>query len=251
MPRHHSGVPRVGLATLFGTCLCWAVLLVLLPACRGSAVGNSPPGEPETPAAANSADPTTGNQPDADMNATKPAGQPAAKGTGTVETATFGAGCYWCTEAVLQQLDGVLEVTSGFMGGTVPDPSYELVCTGTTGYAEVVQVKFDPARISYQKLLEWFWKLHDPTSLNRQGADEGTQYRSVIFYHSQAQHQAALESKAAAQKSFTAPIVTEITKAGPFYQAEADHQDFYRRNQDYGYCRVVIKPKLHKLGLDK
>ncbi len=166
------------------------------------------------------------------------------------EIATLGAGCYWCTEAVLEQLDGVLDVQSGFMGGQVANPSYKEVCTGKTGHAEVVQVRFDPSVISYEALLEWFWRLHDPTSLNRQGADVGTQYRSVIFVHSPEQREVAERSKAAAQEHFKDPIVTEITDAGPFYPAEDYHQNYYRTNKTQGYCRMVIAPKLEKLGLD-
>jgi len=164
-------------------------------------------------------------------------------------TATFGAGCFWCTEAVLEQLDGVLDVRSGYMGGSVPDPSYEDVCSGETGHAEVVQVHFDPQRISYDTLLDWFWKLHDPTTLNRQGNDVGTQYRSVIFVHTDDQRRAAEASKARAQKDFGKPIVTEISAAGPFYEAEDYHQDYYRGNKRQPYCQVMIAPKLHKLGL--
>ena len=166
------------------------------------------------------------------------------------ETATFGAGCFWCVEAVLEQLDGVLDVTSGYMGGEVPEPTYQQVCSGTTGHAEVVQVTFDPAVLSYDALLAWFWRLHDPTTLNRQGADAGTQYRSAIFYHSPAQREAAERSKAAAQAQFADPIVTEITAAGAYHPAEDYHQDYYRLNTRQGYCRAVIAPKLNKLGLD-
>jgi peptide-methionine (S)-S-oxide reductase len=172
---------------------------------------------------------------------------------GTTEVATFGAGCFWCVEAVLQQLEGVLKVTSGYMGGNVPSPTYEQVCTDTTGHAEVVQVTFDPKRISYEKLLGYFWKLHDPTTLNRQGNDTGTQYRSAIFYHSEAQREAAEKSKKALEDSraFKDRIVTEITKAGPFYPAEDYHQDYYRLNKRQPYCRFLIAPKLEKLGLEK
>ncbi len=167
------------------------------------------------------------------------------------EIATLGAGCFWCVEAVLEQLDGVLGVTSGYMGGESENPTYKDVCTGTTGHAEVVQVEFDPATISYDAILAWFWRLHDPTTLNRQGADVGTQYRSVIFYHSEAQREAALRSKEAAQPDFSDPIVTEISEAGPYYTGEAYHQDYYRNNKTQGYCRAVIAPKLDKLGLEK
>ena len=167
------------------------------------------------------------------------------------EIATLGAGCYWCVEAVLQQVEGVLGVESGFMGGTTENPTYQDVCTGTTGHAEVVQVSFDPDVLPFEELLGWFWRLHDPTTLNRQGADTGTQYRSAIFYHSDAQRDVAEESKAAAQPAFTDPIVTEITEASAFYKAEGDHQDYYRRNKTQGYCRAVITPKLGKLGLEQ
>lgn len=167
------------------------------------------------------------------------------------ETATLAAGCFWCVEAVLQQLDGVLEVRSGYMGGTVPDPTYQQVCSGETGHAEVVQVTFDPARLPYGELLRWFWRLHDPMTLNRQGADVGTQYRSAIFVHSDAQRREAQKSKTEAQASFREPIVTEIAAAGAFYAAEGYHQDYYRLNPGQGYCRAVIAPKLDKLGLRK
>lgn len=166
------------------------------------------------------------------------------------ETATLGAGCYWCIEAAYRQLDGVYSATSGFMGGTVPNPTYKQVCDGNTGHAEVVQVVFDPKKISYDKILTWFWKLHDPTTLNRQGADEGTQYRSVIFYHSEAQKTAATASKSAAAADFKDPIVTEITQAATFYPAPQDHQDYYFQNKSKNdYCRIVIEPKLKKVDL--
>ena len=175
----------------------------------------------------------------------------AGNASGKTEIATFGAGCFWCVEAVLEQFDGVTNVVSGYMGGTTPDPTYEQVCSGMTGHAEVVQVTFDPSRLPYEKLLETFWKLHDPTTLNRQGADAGTQYRSAIFYHSEAQREAAERSKKEAASMFSDPIVTEITKAGKLYVAEKYHQDYYRLNRQQGYCRYVIAPKLEKLGLEK
>ncbi len=169
------------------------------------------------------------------------------------EVATFGTGCFWCSEAVLEQVDGVLDVVSGFMGGTVANPTYEQVCTGDTGHAEVVKVTFDPAKISYDQLLEWFWQMHDPTQVNRQGNDVGTQYRSVIFYYSDEQRAAAERAKSAlaASGKYTEPIATEIAPAGEFYPADAHHQDYYRLNKSAGYCRYVIAPKLDKLGLDK
>jgi peptide-methionine (S)-S-oxide reductase len=166
--------------------------------------------------------------------------------------ATLGAGCYWCVEAVLIQVPGVLSMYPGFMGGQVDDPTYEAVCSGTTGHTEVLEIEFDPDAISFRQLLGWFWRLHDPTTLNAQGADVGTQYRSAIYYHDEAQREDAAESKRLADASghFTNPIVTEITAASTFYKAKQEHQDYYRRNSDQGYCRMVIRPKLQKLGLE-
>lgn len=166
------------------------------------------------------------------------------------EVITLGAGCFWCTEAIFQQIPGVLSVTSGYMGGTTKNPTYEQVCTGTTGQAEVSRIVFDPKQTSLDKILQIFWEAHDPTSLNRQGADVGTQYRSAIFYSTDAQRVIAEKSKAEASKEFSKPIVTEITKAGEFYSAENYHQDYYRLNKDRNpYCHAVISPKLKKLGL--
>lgn len=165
------------------------------------------------------------------------------------EIATFGAGCFWCVEAVFENLEGVTSVESGYMGGTTMNPTYQEISTGTTGHAEVVQIHFVPATISYEKLLQWLWRSHDPTTLNRQGADTGTQYRSAIFYHSDQQRQAAETSKIEAQKYFEHPIVTEITEASAFYIAEAYHQGYYRLNSEAPYCQMVIRPKLEKLDL--
>jgi peptide-methionine (S)-S-oxide reductase len=170
-----------------------------------------------------------------------------AMNTNIFESATFGGGCFWCMEAVFERLPGVKSVTSGFAGGHTANPTYEQVCTGTTGHAEVTQIAFDPSKISYEKLLDVFWQAHDPTTLNRQGADEGTQYRSIILYHSEAQKLAAEKSKAGAQKNFKHPIVTEIVPFTEFFPAENHHQGFYDNNTNYGYCRVVIAPKLEKL----
>ena len=167
------------------------------------------------------------------------------------ETATLGAGCFWCIEAAYRQLDGVYSATSGYMGGSVKNPTYEQICDGDSGHAEVVQVIFDPKKISYEKVLAWFWDLHDPTTLNRQGNDSGTQYRSAIYYHSDAQKVTAEASKAAAKANFKDPIVTEITKASEFYPAENYHQNYYNENKSKNpYCRFVIEPKLKKLKLD-
>jgi len=165
------------------------------------------------------------------------------------EKATFGAGCFWCVEAVFERLDGVESVVAGYAGGTTSDPTYEQVCTGTTGHAEVAQLTFDPSKITYERLLEVYWEAHDPTTLNRQGADAGTQYRSVIFYHNEKQKAAAEKSKKEAQKDFDRPIVTEIQPLASFYQAENYHQDYFRNHPNAPYCVFVIKPKLKKLNL--
>lgn len=167
------------------------------------------------------------------------------------ELATLGAGCYWCIEAILEKIDGIQAVESGFMGGEVANPTYSAVTTGTTGHAEVVNVIFDPDVISYSEVLDWFWRLHDPTTLNRQGADVGTQYRSAIFTHSEAQAKAAELSKRDVQPSFEDPIVTEIAPASTFYTAPEYHQGYYEANPRSGYCRAVILPKLKKLGLQQ
>jgi len=164
----------------------------------------------------------------------------------STELATLGGGCFWCTEAIFQMLPGVKSVSSGFSGGTKENPTYKEVCTGETGHAEVIQIEYDPKVVSYEKLLDTFWDAHDPTTLNRQGADTGTQYRSVIFYRSATEKAAAEKSKAEAQKRFDQPIVTEISAFKVFYKAEAYHQDFYRNNTNYGYCRAVIRPKVEK-----
>jgi len=171
--------------------------------------------------------------------------------TNKTELATFGGGCFWCMEAVFERLPGVKSVTSGFAGGHTPNPTYEQVCAGDTGHAEVTQIEFDPANLSYEKLLEVFWQAHDPTTLNRQGADEGTQYRSLILYRGEAQKLAAEKSKAAAQKNFKHPIVTEIAPFTKFYPAENYHQAYYDHNSSAPYCQIVIAPKLDKLEKEK
>jgi peptide-methionine (S)-S-oxide reductase len=167
------------------------------------------------------------------------------------EYITLGAGCFWCTEAIFQQIPGVISVTSGYTGGTTPNPTYQQVCTGYTGHAEVSRVVFDPKKTSLEKILKYYWLAHDPTSLNRQGADEGTQYRSAIFYNDDQQRQIAEKSKVEAAREYPGkPIVTEITKAGEFYPAEDYHNNYYNLNKDKNpYCTVVISPKLRKLGL--
>lgn len=173
--------------------------------------------------------------------------QPAA-----TETATFAGGCFWCIEEIFRQQPGVLGVTSGYTGGTVKTPTYAQVCQGDTGHAEAIQITFDPQKLSYEKLLDVFWTAHDPTQLNRQGADAGTQYRSAIFTHSESQLVIARTSRATEDSSgrHAKPIVTEITPAAEFHPAEDYHQAYYRNNQRAPYCQAVIRPKLKKLGLD-
>ncbi|MBN2235012.1 MAG: peptide-methionine (S)-S-oxide reductase MsrA [Opitutales bacterium] len=168
-----------------------------------------------------------------------------------MEQAILGGGCFWCTEAVFETLEGVTEVESGYMGGAVPNPSYEQVCTGKTGHAEVIRITFDPSILTFSDLLDLFWEAHDPTTLNRQGADVGTQYRSVIFFTNDQQKQASMDSIQRAQVRFNDPIVTEVTPASDFYPAEDYHQNFYTENTNYPYCRAVITPKLKKLAKRK
>ena len=164
------------------------------------------------------------------------------------QVATLAGGCFWCLEAVFDDLHGVSDVVSGYAGGALPNPSYRMVCTGTTGHAEVVQVTFDPAVIPFGDLLEVFFSIHNPTTLNRQGADIGAQYRSAIFYHSPDQKRTAEEiiNELNAEKLWDAPIVTEVTPIATFYPAEAYHQEYYANNPDQGYCQMVIAPKLSK-----
>lgn len=165
------------------------------------------------------------------------------------DIATFANGCFWCTEAVFEELDGVISATSGYTGGQTEDPSYKQVCTGTTGHAEALEIVYDPAKISFDELLAVFWETHDPTTLNRQGADVGTQYRSGIFYHTDEQKQKAEKYKAELDKSgaFNNPIVTEITPAVKFYPAENYHQQYFENNENANpYCKMVIRPKLDK-----
>ena len=166
----------------------------------------------------------------------------------TIEEATFGSGCFWCTEAVFQQLRGVKSVVSGYSGGKTKNPTYEQVCTGTTGHAEVIRVTFDPKLVTYVDLLEVFWKTHDPTTLNRQGADHGTQYRSVIFYHDENQQKLAREYKKKLDdsKAFDKPIVTEISPLKEFYPGEDYHQNYFRTHPEAPYCTAVINRKVAK-----
>lgn len=169
-----------------------------------------------------------------------------------LEKITLGAGCFWCVEAVLEQVDGVEKVRSGYMGGHVPDPTYEQIGTKKTGHVEVVEVTYDPEKIPTEHVLAWFWKLHDPTTKDRQGNDVGPQYRSAIFYHTSDQEKLAQESMKEAQPDFKSPIVTEIRPAETFYVAEEYHQNYYELNKNRNpYCRFVIAPKLKKLKLEE
>lgn len=165
-----------------------------------------------------------------------------------LKKATFGSGCFWCTEAVFERLNGVHSVVSGYAGGAVENPTYEEVCNGTTGHAEVTQITYDPDMITFDELLEVFWKTHDPTTLNRQGNDVGTQYRSVIFYHDEEQKQLAQKYKEELNKSgaWDKPIVTEISPLTNYFEAEDYHQDYYANNPNQGYCTFVIAPKVEK-----
>ncbi len=164
-----------------------------------------------------------------------------------LETATFGAGCFWCVEAVFEELKGVHSVVSGYTGGSITNPTYKQICSGNTGHAEVAQIHYNPTIITFAELLEVFWTTHDPTTLNRQGNDAGTQYRSAIFYHNEIQKSVAEKSiKEVAPLLWNKPIVTEITPLGVFYAAENYHQDYYTLNPNYGYCVAVINPKLEK-----
>ncbi len=166
----------------------------------------------------------------------------------TMELATFGSGCFWCSEAIFSRLKGVESVKSGYSGGFVENPTYKQVCTGETGHAEVIQIKYDPATITYSELLEVFWQTHDPTTLNRQGADVGTQYRSVIFYHNNEQKNLAEAYKKKLDEAgiYNKPIVTEISAFNKFFVAEDYHQDYYEYNKGQSYCNFVITPKIEK-----
>jgi len=188
----------------------------------------------------------TGCAPAEDTALKKNMTTPSTTNVNATAKATFGGGCFWCTEAIFEMLPGVASVTSGYAGGDTPNPTYKEVCSGTTGHAEVIQVAYDPSIISYEELLETFWEAHDPTTLNRQGADVGTQYRSIILYHDEAQKAAAEKSKAAAQARFADPIVTEIVPLKEFWPAEDYHQGYFGQNPNQPYCRAVIAPKVRK-----
>ncbi len=186
------------------------------------------------------------------MVTTAPKPEPKIVETTDKEEATLGAGCFWCVEAIFQRVKGVLHVESGYSGGTVTNPTYEQITTGRTGHAEVIRLAFDPTIISYEIILEVFWHTHDPTTLNRQGADVGPQYRSVIFYHDEKQKQIAETSKEKTQKSglWDDPIVTEISPLINYYKAENYHQNYFNNNPNAGYCSIVIAPKVAKFKKD-
>lgn len=173
--------------------------------------------------------------------------KPMTTDTNKTELATFGGGCFWCMEAVFQMVPGVTHVTSGYAGGKDDNPSYKQVCSGETGHAEVIQVTFDPAKVSYGELLKTFFEFHDPTTLNRQGADRGTQYRSIILFSGDAQKSAAEKAKQDAQKDWPNPVVTEIVPLKKFYPAEDYHQNYFRSNPTRGYCAAVVRPKVEKM----
>ena len=168
----------------------------------------------------------------------------------TMEISILGGGCFWCTEAVFERIEGIKDVISGYAGGEIPNPTYKQICTGETGHAEVIKIIFDPSVISYSKILEIFGDCHNPTTLNKQGADEGTQYRSTIMFLSEDQKKLAEKWKQELSEKFEDPIVTEIVPAPIFYTAEDYHQDYYRKNPNQGYCSFVIRPKLKKLNLE-
>ena len=182
----------------------------------------------------------------ADSTSSAPAPAPVAP-PANAETLVLGGGCFWCVEAAYELVPGVLAAESGYAGGKRPDPTYEQVCTGATGHAEVVKITFDPAKVTRTALLDFFWDIHDPTTLNRQGADAGTQYRSVIYYATEAEKSLVLASRDRANPAWNGKIVTEISALPVFYLAEAYHQDYYKKNPAAGYCQVVIRPKIEKL----
>ena len=242
---HHRGFS-------LGSCGLFVMLCVgiLLGGCTRSSAPTKVTGKPAasvTPKSVSKTEPSN-----VETNSNSPTGAEEEKTMSNengLATATFASGCYWCTEAVFQRLDGVENVVSGAMGGHVENPTYHDICTGTTGHAECIQFNYDPAKVSYETLLEVFWKTHDPTTLNMQGADVGPQYRSAVFYHTDEQRELAekYKKKLDAAGVFDNPIVTEITEASQFYTAKADHQNFYNQNPNHGYCSYVIRPKLEKL----
>lgn len=216
-----------------------AILVAALTSCSGASEAHSSIGDASADAVS-----ASDNGDDTQTKTDKT----TKEGSKTMAKVTFGAGCFWCVEAVFDRVEGVSKVVSGYMGGELENPTYKDICTGTTGHAEVCQLTFDPEKVSFEELLEIFWKTHDPTTLNRQGADRGTQYRSAVFYHDDEQKRVAEEYKKKLDESgaFDDPIVTEITKASKFYAAEDYHQDYFANNPGQGYCAMVIVPKIEK-----
>ena len=242
----------------FSACLIIGILGVSLASCGGSSTALELDEESEKAwqevfadqHKKNLAEPNavSHNHADENQDDKKKAKKQNTKGARKLETATFGAGCFWCVEAVFKEVKGVKSVESGYCNGSVPNPTYREVCTGRTGHAEVIRVKYDPQVVAFETLLEVFWKTHDPTTLNRQGADEGTQYRSGVYYHTDEQKKLAetIKKKLDAAKIWSRPIVTEIVKAETFYKAEDYHQDYFALNGQQPYCRAVIVPKMDK-----
>lgn len=243
----------VSLAVCFGFFWSGLGLPISAAACQGPASGSAATQEPAAGTTPAVESPATSGADSASQNPTSPETDPSAspaKGEEPqVEYITLGAGCFWCVEAVFDQLNGVISVESGYMGGATRNPTYEQICTGTTGHAEVCRIAFDPQKISLQKLLEVFWTTHDPTTLNSQGPDFGTQYRSAIFYTTEEQREFAEQFKARLNESnvFGVPVVTEITPASEFYIAEDYHQEYFKNNPRKPYCRAQIVPKMKKL----
>lgn len=226
---------RTWLATTCFTLLAFVVAMPVMVAAKAPKAGK---------ARAKGADRTDSKE--NDMN--EPTKSISEQSAG-LEKATFGSGCFWCSEAVFQQLKGVKSVVSGYSGGLIKNPTYQEVCTGATGHAEVIQITYDPKVVTYPELLEVFWQTHDPTTLNRQGHDVGTQYRSVIFYHNAKQKELAehYKKKLEEEHAFRGPIVTEIKAVAEFYPAEDYHQNYYNLHKEQGYCSAVIRPKVSKV----
>lgn len=232
---------------LLSTCVAILLLVSVTVGCPATHVGSLTPGssgQGKTGEQEKEAEPI---QESANKTASQESGE--LKMEPKMEIATFGGGCFWCTEAVFQELEGVASVKSGYMGGRTENPTYKQICTGTTGHAEVIQIEYDPEKVSFDVLLQVFWKTHDPTTLNRQGNDVGTQYRSAVFYHSEEQQKKASDYKKKLNdaKAFSNPIVTEITAASKFWPAEDYHQNYFDNNPSQPYCRALIPPKLEKL----
>lgn len=234
--------------------LAASLAVALLMGLAGNAFAFAPPNGEDAPTTPGKADESPSKGADNKTDETDGKGKAEeTKSKVKLEKATFGGGCFWCLEAVYERIPGVKAVVSGYAGGTVPRPTYEMVCSGLTGHAEVVQLTYDPEVAPYEKLLKVFWACHNPTTLNQQGPDFGTQYRSIILYHNEDQQKAALKSykELTAAGVFADPIVTQLEPLKVFYPAERYHQDYFRRNSSAAYCQAEIVPKLRKLKLIK